>query len=75
MGRFGQVRLGVCAEYRACCVRCGRDGTEACTAFESVDAVDVVCVDDSGTDEAAEELGEEVDWEASPGKFTEEAVC
>lgn len=67
--------MWVCAEDGAGGFRGGRDGAEVRTTFEGVDAVDVVGVDYAAADETAEELGEEVDWEAPPREFSEEAVC
>jgi hypothetical protein len=42
-------------------------------SFKVVDPIDVVCVYDARSGESAEELREEVDWEAAPGEFAEEA--
>ena len=42
--------------------------------FEGVNAIDVVCVYDTCANEAAEELGNEVDGEAAEGKFAEDAI-
>ena len=41
--------------------------------YSLVDAVDVVGVDDAGSDEAAEELRQEVDGPASPGQLAPDA--
>lgn len=41
--------------------------------FDIVDCAEIVGVDDAGCAECAEDLGEEVDGEALPGEFAEEA--
>lgn len=43
-------------------------------AFDGVDAVDVVSVDDGGGDEGTENLEEGVDWEPAPGHPAEDAA-
>jgi len=70
---FGEEGLRVCAENLGCGALGGRDGAYA-VAGEVVDAVDVVDVDDARGAETAEELGEEVHGEASPGEAAVEAV-
>jgi len=42
-------------------------------AFDLIYGADVVCVHNAGCTECAEDLREEVDGKAFPGKFAEEA--
>lgn len=66
LASFGHKGLRVRAEYGSGGVWCGGDGAQI-VPFEVVDCRDVVCVDDAGADEAAEELCGEVDGEAAEG--------
>lgn len=71
---FGHRVLRVSAKDCGCCCLDGRHGADVAAAFEGVDAVDIVDVDHACCTEATEELGEEVDWEASPWEFAQDAV-
>ena len=71
---FVQKGLRIRAEDSGSGMLGGWDGASAGSAFEGVDAGDVVGVDDPGGDEATEELRDQVDGEAFPGETAVEAV-
>lgn len=71
--RFRHIALRVGAEDASSGSLGRRNGSA--TAFEGVDAVNVIDVDHAGGKEATKELCEEVEWEAAPGQFAEDAVC
>lgn len=66
--------LWVCAEGAGCGVGRGRYGAQV-VPLEVVDGGDVVGVHDARPDQAAEDLGGEVDGEAAPGELPEETVA
>lgn len=43
-------------------------------ALDGIDLVDVVGVDHCAGKEAAQELCDEIDWKASPGELSEDAI-
>lgn len=72
MASLGQEGLGICAEDTGRCCSAGWNCPDT-MAFDLIYGADVVCVHNAGCTECAEDLREEVDGKAFPGKFAEEA--